>query len=288
RHLAAAFTLISVAFSIYMPPAAAAGADPTPLYSQLQWRLVGPFRGGWSSMAEGVPSQPNVFYFGAVDGGLWKSVDAGLTWKPQFQQGESISVGALAIAPSNPDVIYIGTGQPEQSRYDVVDGDGVFRSDDGGETWKSLGLNDTRHIGRIWVDPNDPNVVVVAALGHVFGPNEERGVYRSEDGGAHWSKTLYIDADTGAIDLATDASKPGVMFAAMWQGRDWPWLSYFMPQMGPGSGIWKSADDGKTWSHLTGNGLPGGSLGRIGLAVAPNSGAQRVYALIEAMDDSRT
>jgi photosystem II stability/assembly factor-like uncharacterized protein len=287
--------LVSTAI-LYMPPAAAAaaaaaavaGTDLAPLYSQLQWRLVGPFRGGWSSMAEGVPSQPNVFYFGAVDGGLWKSVDAGLTWKPQFQQGKSISIGALAIAPSNPDIIYIGTGQPEQSRYDVVDGDGMFRSDDGGETWKPIGLKDTRHIGRIWVDPKDPNVVVVAALGHVFGPNEERGVFRSEDGGAHWTKTLYIDADTGAIDLATDASKPGVMFAAMWQGRSWPWLSYFMPQMGPGSGIWKSGDDGKTWTHLTGNGLPDGTLGRIGLAVAPGSGAQRVYALIESKDDGKS
>ena len=272
-----------------MPAHAVAPAQPvlTDLYSQLQWRLVGPFRGGWSSMAEGVPSQPNVFYFGAVDGGLWKSVDAGLTWKAQFQQGGSISIGALAIAPSNPDIIYIGTGQPEQSRYDVVDGDGVYRSDDGGETWKSVGLKDSRHIGRIWVDPKDPNIVVVAALGHVFGPNEERGVFRSEDGGAHWSKVLYVDDKTGAIDLATDPSQPGVMFAATWQGRSWPWLSYFMPQMGPGSGIWKSTDGGKTWTRLSGNGLPDGSLGRIGLALAPGSGAQRLYALIEAKDDDK-
>ncbi len=283
-HALASLVLALAGLSIYTP-AGAATDDVTPLYSQLKWRLVGPFRGGWSSMAEGVPSQPNVFYFGAVDGGLWKSVDAGLTWKPQFQQGGSISIGALAIAPSNPDIIYVGTGQPEQSRYDVVDGDGVFRSDDGGETWKPIGLKDTRHIGRIWVDPKDPDVVVVAALGHVFGSNEERGVFRSEDGGAHWTKTLYIDADTGAVDLATDPAKPGVMFAATWQGRSWPWLSYFMPQVGPGSGIWKSGDDGKTWTRLTGGGLPEGPLGRIGLALAPGSGGQRVYALIEAKDD---
>jgi photosystem II stability/assembly factor-like uncharacterized protein len=290
RHILLSSLYLSLALiaSPASPADAASGAGITSLYSQLQWRLVGPFRGGWSSMAEGVPSQPNVFYFGAVDGGLWKSVDAGLTWKPQFQQGGSISVGALAIAPSNPDIIYIGTGQPEQSRYDVVDGDGVFRSDDGGETWKSLGLKDTRHIGRIWVDPKNPDIVVVAALGHVFGSNEERGVYRSEDGGAHWTRTLYIDADTGAVDLATDPSKPGVMFAATWQGRSWPWLSYFMPQMGPGSGIWKSGDAGKTWTHLTGNGLPEGPLGRIGLAIAPGSGGQRVYALIEAKDDDKS
>ncbi|HEY3645882.1 MAG TPA: hypothetical protein VGM16_11145 [Gammaproteobacteria bacterium] len=284
--------LSSLALSFTLIASSASGAEGTDggitsLYSQLQWRLVGPFRGGWSSMAEGVPSQPDVFYFGAVDGGLWKSVDAGLTWKPQFQQGVSISVGALAIAPSNPDIIYIGTGQPEQSRYDVVDGDGMYRSDDGGETWRSIGLKDTRHIGRIWVDPKDPNVVVVAALGHVFGPNEQRGVFRSEDGGTHWTRTLYIDADTGAVDLATDPTSPGVMFAATWQGRSWPWLSYFMPQIGPGSGIWKSGDAGKTWTRLAGHGLPEGALGRIGLALAPGSGGQRVYALVEAKDDGK-
>ena len=146
-------------------------ASLAPLYSQMQWRLVGPFRGGWSTMVEGVPSQPNVFYFGTADGGVWKTQDAGLTWKPQFQDAPSLSIGALAIAPSNPDVIYIGTGQPE-TRYDIVEGDGVYRSDDGGDTWKSVGLTDTRHIGRIWVDPRNPDVVLVAALGHMFGPNE--------------------------------------------------------------------------------------------------------------------
>ena len=258
------------------------------LYSQLQWRQVGPFRGGWSTMAVGVPSEPDVFYFGGADGGLWKTVDAGLTWQPLFQQGGSISIGALAVAPSDPDVIYVGTGQPEQARYDVVDGDGMYRSDDGGRTWKSIGLKDTRHIGRIWVDPKDPNLVVVAALGHVFGPNADRGVFRSEDGGAHWSKVLYVDDETGAIDLAVDPARPDVMYAATWQGRSWPWLSYFMPQRGPGSGIWKSSDAGKTWTRLSGGGLPGGSLGRIGLAAAPGSGGQRVYALIESSDDTQS
>ena len=268
-------------------PGQAADTGLAPLYSQMQWREVGPFRGGWSTMAEGVPSQPDVFYFGGADGGIWKTVDAGLTWKPLFQDAPSISIGALAIAPSNPNIIYIGTGQPE-SRYDIVDGDGLYRSDDGGETWKSIGLTDTRHIGRIWVDPKDPNVVVVAALGHVFGPNEERGVFRSVDGGQHWDRVLYVDTSTGAIDLAADPANPAVMYAATWQDRSWPWLAYFIPQRGPGSGIWKSTDEGKTWTRLAGGGLPAGDLGRIGLAVAPGSAGQRVYALIESGDDEKT
>jgi photosystem II stability/assembly factor-like uncharacterized protein len=254
----------------------------------MQWRLVGPFRGGWSTMAVGVPSEPNTFYFGGADGGIWKTQDAGLTWKPQFQHGDSLSIGALAVAPSNPNILYIGTGQPEQSRYDTVDGAGVFRSDDSGKTWRLLGLSDTRHIGRIWVDPRDADVVVVAALGHIFGPNEERGVFRSEDGGKHWKKVLFVDDNTGAIDLAADPAQPDVMFAATWQGREWPWFAYYIPQQGPGSGIWKSLDGGKTWNKLTGNGLPDGSLGRIGLAVAPGTADQRVYALIESADDKQT
>ena len=272
-----------------MPAHAATPSQPvlTDLYSQLQWRLVGPFRAGWSTMAEGVPSQPDTFYFGGADGGIWKSVDAGLTWTPQFQQAPSISIGALAVAPSNPNILYIGTGQPE-TRYDIVDGQGVYRSDDGGETWRSLGLTDTRHIGRIWVDPRNADVVLVAALGHIFGPNEERGVFRSEDGGKTWTKTLFVDGDTGAVDLAADPAAPDVIFASTWQAREWPWLSYYIPDQGPGSGIWKSVDGGKTWSRLTGNGLPGGSLGRIGIAVAPGTHDQRVYALVESAEEKDT
>ncbi|HSB74754.1 MAG TPA: hypothetical protein VLC12_03840, partial [Terriglobales bacterium] len=235
-----------------------------------------------------MPSEPNTFYFGGADGGIWKTVDAGLTWKPEFQHGDSLSIGALAVAPSNPNVIYIGTGQPEQSRYDTVDGAGVFRSNDGGKTWRLLGLSGTRHIGRIWVDPRNPDVVVVAALGHIFGPNDERGVFRSEDGGKHWQKVLFVDANTGAIDLAADPAQPDVMFAATWQGREWPWFAYYIPQQGPGSGIWKSTDGGKTWTRLSGGGLPGGALGRIGLAVAPGTNDQRVYALIESSDEKQT
>ena len=290
RRLALVFGLPLIALCLGLCTQAVADVAPpsVSLYQGMEWRAVGPFRGGWSTMAVGVPSEPNTFYFGGADGGVWKTVDAGLTWTPEFQQGDSLSIGALAVAPSNPNVIYIGTGQPEQSRYDTVEGAGVFRSDDGGATWRLLGLSDTRHIGRIWVDPRNPDVVVVAALGHIFGPNDERGVFRSEDGGKHWQKVLFVDANTGAIDLAADPAQPDVMFAATWQGREWPWFAYYIPQQGPGSGIWKSTDGGKTWAKLSGGGLPGGALGRIGLAVAPGTNDQRVYALIESSDDKQT
>ncbi|MDE2140707.1 MAG: hypothetical protein KGJ17_09440, partial [Gammaproteobacteria bacterium] len=223
-----------------------------PLYSQLHWRELGPFRGGWSTMAAGVPSELNVFYFGGADGGVWRTTDAGLTWRPLMQQAGSISVGALAIAPSDPAVIYVGTGQVA-TRYDVVDGDGMYRSDDGGKTWKHIGLDDTRHIGRIWIDPHNADVVLVAALGHYFGPNAERGVFRSEDGGQHWQKVLFVDDDTGVVDLAADDAHPDVIFAATWQARQYPWLAYFKPQSGPGSGVWKSTDEGRTWTRLSGH-----------------------------------
>ncbi|MDE2459935.1 MAG: hypothetical protein KGL98_01685, partial [Gammaproteobacteria bacterium] len=258
-----------------------AATSLAPLYSQLHWREVGPFRGGWSTMAVGVPSEPNVFYFGGADGGVWKTTDAGLTWLPLFQQAGSISVGALAIAPSNPQVIYVGTGQVA-ARYDVVDGDGVYRSDDGGKSWTHVGLDDTRHIGRIWIDSKNPDVVLVAALGHYFGPNAERGVFRSEDGGQHWQKVLFVNDDTGAVDLASDDAHPDVVFAATWQTRQYPWLAYYKPDSGLGSGIWKSTDEGRTWTRLAGHGLPAGALGRIGLAVAPGTDDQRVYATIDA------
>ena len=281
----ATFCLLLLTFGV-ISPAWGDDASLAPLYGQMQWRLVGPLRGGWSTMVEGVPSAPNTFYFGAADGGLWKTVDAGLSWKPLFQDAPSISVGALAIAPSNPNVIYVGTGQPE-TRYDIVEGEGLYRSSDGGETWKSVGLKDTRHIGRIWVDPRNPDVVLVAALGHIFGPNEERGLFRSEDGGAHWTRVLYVNADTGAVDLAADPAHPDVIFASTWQARNYAFLAYYIPDQGTGSGIWKSMDGGKTWTRLT-TGLPTGALGRIGLAVAPGSNDQRVYALVEAAEEGKT
>src|SRR6266545_173892 len=248
------------------------------LFSDLRWRGIGPFRAGWGTCAEGIPDQPDTFYFGAAGGGVWKSENAGRTWTPIFEHESAASIGALAIAPSDPKVIYVGTGQPEP-RYDIVSGDGVFRSDDGGKTWTKRGLSATRHIGRILVDPRDPNVVLVAALGHVFGANKERGVYRSTDGGKNWSQTLFVDENTGAVDLAADVRHPEVVYAAAWQVRNFPWLSYFKPNVGPGSAVYRSADGGRTWKRLSGGGWPAGDVGRIGLAVAPGG---RVYALVDA------
>jgi photosystem II stability/assembly factor-like uncharacterized protein len=259
----------------------ALAAPTTPVATpDLHWRLLGPFRGGWATMVEGVPDAPDTFYFGAAGGGVWKTTNAGLTWTSVFDNGPA-SIGAIAIAPSDPNVIYVGTGQPEP-RYDVTAGLGVFRSGDGGKTWRALGLKDSRYIGRIWVSPTDANTLLVGAQGHFFGPNPERGVFRSTDGGATWSQTLKIDADTGVEDLASDPADPKVIFAAAWQVRQYPWQSYFTPAAGPGSAIYKSVDGGVTWARLAGGGWPEGALGRIGLAVAHKAGATRIYATIDS------
>jgi len=260
-----------------LPLARAQSLDPS-LYGDLRWRSIGPHRGGWSTCAAGIPDEPNVFYFGAADGGMWKTEDAGETWTPLFQHESSATVGAFAIAPSNPKILYVGTGHPEP-RYDVASGDGVFRSDDGGVTWRHVGLEATRAIGRILIGSRNPDVVLVAALGRLFGPNPERGVFRSEDGGRTWSRTLFVDADTGAVDLAASPEDPSVVYAAVWHARVHPWLSYFEPIVGATSGVYKSTDGGRSWKRLSGGGWPEGPLGRIGLETAPGG---RVYALVDA------
>ncbi|HEV8578714.1 MAG TPA: hypothetical protein VGX68_06480 [Thermoanaerobaculia bacterium] len=267
--------------------AAVATAAPVPpeSFSALRWRLVGPLRAGWGTTAAGVPGQPATFYFGAADGGVWKTIDAGRTWKPLFEQEATGAIGAMAISASDPSVFYVGTGQVT-TRWDITAGDGVYRSADGGKTWEHRGLADSRHIGDVWVDPRNPDVVLVAAQGHFFGPNAERGVFRSTDGGKTWNKVLFVDENTGAVDLDADPKTPDVLFAATWQVRHYPWQAYYIPGAGPGSGIHKSTDGGKTWKRLSGNGLPGGSLGRIGIAVAPGSGGSRVYATIDAGESS--
>jgi photosystem II stability/assembly factor-like uncharacterized protein len=258
---------------------------PESAYQDLSWRCVGPLRGGWATAACGVVGQPFTFYFGAADGGVWKTTDAGRTWVPSFQQEGVASVGALAVAPSDANVLYVGTGQVT-TRWDITCGKGVFRSADGGATWEFRGLPESEHIGRLWVDPRDANTVLAAALGHLHAPNPERGVFRSTDGGKSWNKVLFVDDDTGAVDLAGDPALPDVLFASTWQARRFPWQAYFTPIVGPGSAIHRSTDGGKTWKRLAGNGLPDGDIGRIGLAVAPNTRAQRIYATIGADEKS--
>ncbi len=249
------------------------------LYSGLQWRLIGPFRGGRVLAVTGVPGQPNTYYFGAVSGGVWKTTDSGAAWTPVSDKDAFSSVGAIAVAPSNPAVIYVGTGEA-CIRGNISYGNGVWKSVDGGKTWKHIGLDDTRHIGRISVDPHNPDIVLVAALGHAYAPNAERGVFRTTDGGATWQKVLYKDDKTGAIDLSFDPNNASVVFATLWEARRSPWE---LVSGGPGSGVYRSSDGGATWKQLGGNGLPKGVLGRIGVAVS-GANPDRIYAIVEAAE----
>jgi photosystem II stability/assembly factor-like uncharacterized protein len=251
------------------------------LFSDMRWRLVGPFRGGRSLTAVGVPGSPSLFYMGAVGGGVWKSADAGNTWQPIFDSQGIASIGAIAVAPSDPKVIYVGSGEADM-RSDITYGNGVYKSADGGRSWTHIGLDDTRQIGRILIDPRNPDIAFVAALGHAYAANGERGVFRTTDGGKTWSRVLYKDDDTGAIDLAFDPQDSRVIYAAMWQTRRPPWNVY-PPSNGPGSGLYKSTDGGSTWQQLQGNGLSSQGLGRIGIAVAP-SDPNRVYLIVDAKD----
>jgi photosystem II stability/assembly factor-like uncharacterized protein len=251
--------------------------DPS-LFDGLRWRLVGPFRGGRTITATGVPGAPDRFYFGAVGGGVWRTDNAGRTWEPIFDSQPIASIGAIALAPSDPNVIYVGSGEADM-RSDISYGNGMYKSADGGKTWSRIGLEDTRQIGRILVDAKDPNLVFVAALGHGYGPNRQRGVFRSRDGGASWTPVLTKDENTGAIDLAFDPSNSKTLLAALWQTRRPPWNVY-PPSNGPGSGLFRSTDGGDTWKQVT-SGLPSEKLGRIRLAFAPSE-PRRVYAIVDA------
>jgi photosystem II stability/assembly factor-like uncharacterized protein len=249
------------------------------LYQNMRWRMIGPFRGGRTVGATGVPGQPNVFLIGVNNGGVWRTTDYGRTWKPIFDEQPTGSVGALAVAPSDPNTIYVGSGEGLQ-RPDLSTGDGVYKTTDGGKTWRHMGLRDGQQIGAIIVDPKDANRVFVAVLGHPYGANEERGVYRSSDGGEHWQKSLYKDENTGAIALAFDPTNSQTIYADLWAARQGPWENGSW--QGPSSGLFKSTDGGNTWRQLT-QGLPTfeQGLGRIGFAIAP-SDPTRMYANVDA------
>lgn len=249
------------------------------LLRTVEWRLIGPHRGGRVVAVAGDPHEPMTFYFGACAGGVWKTTDGGTYWEP-VSDGffRSAAVGALTVSDSDPNVIYAGMGEA-CIRGDVSHGDGVYRSTDAGRTWQHLGLADTRFIGRVRVHPTNPDLVYVAALGHAFGPNRTRGVFRSKDGGRTWEHVLFRDEDTGAVDLSLDPTNPRVLFAALWQVRRTPWS---LISGGPGSGLFRSTDGGDTWQELSERpGLPKGLKGRIGVAVSP-ARPGRVWALVEA------
>jgi photosystem II stability/assembly factor-like uncharacterized protein len=255
-------------------------AIPDGFYSAMQWRCIGPHRGGRVLAVSGVRGEPDTFYFGAVAGGIWKTTDAGHTWKPIFDSQPVASIGALAVSTSEPNVIYVGTGEADM-RSDISYGAGMYKSIDAGMTWSYIGLSDTRQIGRVLIDPKNSDIVLVAALGHGFGPNAERGVYRTTDGGKNWTRVLSKDENTGAIDLAFDPDNSRTVYASLWNVRRPPYNTY-APITGPGGGIYKSTDGGATWKEISGHGLPAGKLGRIGLDVPAGQHGRRVYALIDA------
>ena len=275
-----AFTFISSATSIYAqrPPA----PKEAELLKALQYRSIGPYRGGRSAAVAGVVSQPNVYYYGATGGGVWKSTDGGINWE-SVSDGSVFgtgSVGAIAVSDSDPNVVYVGMGE-SPIRGNVSHGDGVYKSTDAGKTWKHMGLEDTRQIPRIRVHPKNPDLVYVAALGHVFGPNDQRGVFRSKDGGKTWERVFNRGNKAGAIDLILDPSNANTIYAGFWEVYRKPWT---LESGGPGSGIFKSTDGGDTWTELTRNqGLPRGMIGKVGITVSP-ANPERVWALVEAED----
>ncbi|WP_197736673.1 hypothetical protein [Rhodanobacter sp. T12-5] len=274
-----------LALALVLPALPALAQVNSNLYGAMKWRMIGPFRGGRVGAVVGIPSQPNVFYMGADNGGIWKTTDAGSTWEALFNADEDNSIGSLAIAPSDPNVIYAGSGEASQ-RPDLSTGDGLYKSTDAGKTWQHLGLRDGQQLASIVVDPHNPNRLFVAVLGHPYGPNAQRGVFRSIDGGRTFQKVLYKDENTGAAEVAIDPSNPKVVYAVLWASRVSPWLWQIHHGVA-GSGVFKSTDGGTSW-HQIGRGLPtvAQGLGRIRLAVAP-SRSQRIYASVDGTSTSR-
>ena len=269
--------LLSVALAL---PVAAQGSaratQPADSLNNLKFRNLGPsVAGGRVAAVVGVPGDRNVYYVGAAAGGVWKTTDGGDSWEAVFKDQPTASIGAIALAPSNPNVVWVGTGEGNP-RNDVVDGRGVFMSPDAGKSWQFMGLGDVGQVSRIVIDPANPDVVLVAALGHVWAPNPERGVFRTADGGKTWQKVLFVNDTTGAADLVMVPGNPRVLFAGMWQFVRHPWE---LVSGGAGSGVYRSKDRGLTWQRLT-EGLPPSPLGRIAVAVGPTN-PSHLYALVE-------
>ncbi len=268
-----AFFLFFLSVQIFAQPV------PSAAYQDLQYRMIGPFRAGRTVGAAGIPSQPNVFFIGVNNGGVWKTDDYGRTWRPIFDQAPTGSIGDIAVCPARPEVIYVGTGEGLH-RPDLSVGDGVFKSTNGGKTWAHMGLADVQQVGGLAVHPTNPDILFVAGLGHPYGPNEERGVFRTQDGGRTWEKVLYINRNTGAIQVEFDPNNPKILFASLWEHRDGPWENGSFS--GPNSGLYKSTDGGAKWTRIT-RGLPGmiEGLGRIGVGIAP-SNSKWMYATVDA------
>ena len=258
------------------PRIAAAQQLSPQLFNGLKWRLVGPFRAGRVVAVSGVPGGGATFYFGGVDGGVWKTTDAGTVWRPLFDHEPVASIGAVAVAPSDPSTIYVGTGESD-IRSDLASGDGMYRSTDGGETWQHIGLDDSRQISRILVDPDDARTVYVGVLGHAYGPSAERGVYKSTDGGDTWSRVLDKGPDVGIADIAMATAQPQILFAVTWNAHRPPWSTY-APLEGPGNALYRTTDGGANWTEISGHGLPDGGWTRSGIAVSADG--RRVYLTV--------
>ena len=276
--------LVTIALTIVLASAwggrsrvgAKAPMNPS-LFSGLTWRMLGPFRGGRVDAVSGVRGRPHEFYFGAVNGGVWKTIDAGRIWTPIFDSQTVASIGALAVSDSEPNTIYVGTGE-STLRDSVGYGSGMYKSVDAGKTWTHIGLENTQHIGRVAIDSKNANVVFVAAIGHLYQAHSDRGIFRTRDGGKTWQKVLFKNNDVGAVDVVIDPANPQVIYASLWNTRRPPWYTY-QPSNGPGGGIFKSTDGGATWKQLAG-GLPTACVGRAGIAVAPTN-PRRVYAVVD-------
>ncbi|MCU1265664.1 MAG: hypothetical protein JWM21_1982 [Acidobacteria bacterium] len=289
RKLLVAFCLLPMAFAFLAVELAAQATTSTekedplrsPLekaFARLEWRSIGPANmGGRATDVEGVPGNPNIVYAASAAGGLWKTINGGVSWKPLFEREGTISIGDIAVQPGNPDVVWVGTGE-SNTRNTVSFGDGIYKTLDGGKTWKHMGLKETEHISAIAINPQNPDIVYVAAVGHAFGPNEERGVFMTTDGGKTWTKTLYIDKEHGCSDLDIDPTNPNILYAGMWSFERKPWTFRSGSEKG---GVFRSIDGGHTWNKLT-NGLPK-LIGRIGIRVAPSNG-NVVYAMLEAKE----